>query len=238
MVAPTCNVIIPLVTTVICFLIILQTEAAERENANSFMDAALRMLQGKYKPPMQPIKMHPKAVGLDERILVANIQVQARLEDGYITKIGGLKRAGDAFQTVLPAKDDWDGESSVTEATIEISDIEFNSTIAFNIINIVHRERVQGKIGQIIVFIVLTDNGTTGERNIPYFKIENIDNIDIQLKGPIQALDQIRNVPLKAGLRFIMRTRLKQMLMDMVERAAQSNIRGMIDKNASAKQKT
>ena len=225
-----------LVVIFICSITIHESGclASERENANEFMDAALRILRGKYKSPMQPIRMQPKGVGINERILIADIQMMARLEDGYINKIGYLKRVGNAYQTVIPAKDDWDGDSSVTEASVEISDVEFNATVAFNIINVLHRENVIGKVGKITVFLLMTENGTTGIRDLPYFKIENIENVDIELKGPFESLDRLRNVGVKMGVRFVMRTQLKQLVIKVVSQAAHSAVRGMIGKSKTS----
>jgi hypothetical protein len=205
--------------------------AGERENANSFIDAAMRVLKEKYKDPMQPIKLHPRAIGINERVLVANIQIQARLEDGYINKIGDMKRVGNAFQTVIPAVDDWDAESSVTEASIEISDIQFNATIAFDLLSVMPRDHVIGRVGKIRVFFMMSENGTTGVRDIPYFQIEELENVDIELKGPIRLLDRLRNVPVRYGVRFVMRTELKKLVIKVVTEAAHSAIRGMIDKS-------
>lgn len=202
----------------------------DRENANDFIDAALRVLKGKYKEPMQPIKLQPRAIGINERVLVANIQIQARLEDGYINKIGDMKRVGNAYQTVIPAADDWDAESSVTEASIEISGIEFNATIAFDLLSVMPRDHVIGRVGKIRVFFMMSENGTTGQRDIPYFQIENIEDVDIELKGPIRLLDRLRNVPIQMGVRFVMRTELKKLVIKVVTQAAHSAVRGMIDK--------
>lgn len=74
----------------------------------------------------------------------------------------------------------------------------------------------------------------TGVRDLPYFKIDNMEEVDIELKGPIDLVDRLRNVPVKMGVRFMMRTHLKQMMINMVSQAAHSAIKGMIDKSKSS----
>lgn len=209
----------------------LQTQ---RENANEFLDAVLRLLKGKYKSPMEPIHMQPRTLGINERLLLANLHLEVRLEDGFITKIGSMKRSGDAWQTVIPAKgedEDDDTESSVTEGNIDISDVEFNTTLTFDVMGVMHQEHVKGRVGKISIYLILSDNGTTGERDLPYFNIYNMEDVDIQLKGPIEIMDRIKNPALRMAVRFATRTQFKRIVNAIVTRAAQSAIRGMINKN-------
>ena len=130
-----------------------------------------------------------------------------------------------------PAEDDWDdGESSVTEGNIDVTDIEFNATIVFDVMGVLHREHVNGRVGKVSFYMIMSDNGTTGERDIPYFNIYNIEDVDIVLTGPYEVVDRIRNPALKMAVQFVMRSQLKQMVNTMVTRAARSAIKNMIGK--------
>lgn len=197
---------------------------------------------------MEPIPMPARSLGVSERMPLARLPLIVRLEEGYITKIGGLKRNGNAWQTVIPPKSDGpideddedadDTESTVTESNIDIQDVEFNTTITFDVMGVMHREHVKGRVGKISLYLILTDNGTTGERDLPYFTIFDIEDVDIRLKGPIEVIDRIRNIPLRMAVRFVMKTQLKQIVNAIVTRATQSAIRGMINKNKARRRRS
>jgi hypothetical protein len=198
-----------------------------RENANEFLDTGLKILGRKYRSPMTPIPMKQRSFGLNERIGLMNIEAIIRLEDGYITKIGKISRQGDAWMTVIPAANEDEDESTVTEAQIGINDIEFNTTIVFDILGVVHKETIEGSVQFVGAHIFITTNGTTGERDIPYFKIYDIRGANVEFVGPIEAIDRIRNIPVKIATQFIMNTRLKHIVQSIVSNAAYGSIKGI-----------
>lgn len=199
----------------------------QRENANQFIDTGLRILGRKYKSPMTPIAMKKKAFGLNERVGLMNMEAIIRLEDGYITKIGNLTRQGDAWMTVIPAPTEDDDESTVTQAKIGLHDIEFNTTVVFDILGVTHREHLEGIVDFVGADIILTTNGTTGDRDLPYLKIYDIQGANVEFVGPIEAIDRIRNIPVKIATQFIMNTRLKVIVHNIVSNAAYGSIKGI-----------
>ena len=85
-------------------LVIHRPVRSEKENANDFLDTALRLMRNKYKDPMSPIPMKNRTIGIYERIGLINVIALVRLTDGHIYKIGSLKRVGNATMTVYPAR--------------------------------------------------------------------------------------------------------------------------------------
>lgn len=198
-----------------------------RENANDFLDTGLKLLSKKYKEPMKPIPMKERSFGLNERVGLMNAEAIIRLQDGYVTKIGKLARQGDAYMTVIPARNEDEDESTVTEAKVGLTDIEFNTTVIFDILGITHREPLEGRVKFVGAHLILATNGTTGNRDIPYLKIYDISGVDVEFVGPIEALDRLRNIPVRIATQVIMNTRLKLIVQMIVSNAAYGSIKGI-----------
>ena len=197
-----------------------------RENANQFLDTGLKLLSQKYKDPMKPIPMKPRAFGLDERIGLMNVEVLVKLENGQITRIGKVSRLGNAWMTVIPARNEDEDESTVTEATISIEDIEFNSNVIFDVMGVNHYEHIQGKIDYIGARLILATNGTTGDRSMPYMRVYELRGVDVQFVGPNEHIDQLRNIPVRMVIRIIMNTQLKLIIQQIVSNAVRGSLRG------------
>jgi len=203
-------------------------EEFPRENANEFLDTGLKLLNSKYKPPMKPIKIQPRSFGVDERIGLMNAEAIVRIEEGYVTNISKLSRVGDAWMTVIPASNEDEDESTVTEARVSVTDIAFKATIVIDIFGVVHKEPLAGKVDFVGAHLILTTNGTTGQRDIPYFKIYDINGTDIKLVGPIETIDRVRNIPITMVTKLVMNTRLtRHIVQRIVTNAAYGSIKGI-----------
>lgn len=224
--------------SVLCLLIFLTCVISPslpaklvRENANEFVDTGLGILRNKYKDPMTPIKMKDRTIGLNHsKFMLIPLEAmsmisEVRIEDFYVTKIGNLKRIGNATMTVIPPESEDDEESTVTHSKVGIYDIEINATIVFDVMRVSHREPIEGSVKFLGTQIILTTNGTTGERDIPYFNVYDISGVDIQFIGPYQKIDAIRNVPLRLAVNFVMNTQLKRIVQVIITRAGYAGIR-------------
>ena len=198
-----------------------------KENANKLVDTTIGFLSKKYKDPMDPIPMKPRAIGIHGKVGQIPVVIDAEIKEGYITKVGKIKRVGNATMTVIPAPNDDEEDSTVIDATISLEDIEFNNTIVFDLMGIRHEENSTGKVSQVKVFLILTTNGTTGERDLPFFEITDIQGLDLELKGPFETIDRIRNFPLRLAIRIVMRSNFKKIVLTIVSNAAQETVKSM-----------
>lgn len=204
-----------------------------KENANKLIDTTIGFLSKKYKDPMEPIAMKPRAIGINSKVGQIPVIIETEIKEGYITKVGKMKRIGNATMTVIPAPNDDEEDSTVIEARIGLEDIEFNTTVIFDVMGVKHEENTTGKVKKVSVFLILTTNGTTGERDVPFFEVTDIQGLDLQLKGPFEAIDRVRNIPVRIAIRIVMRTNFKRILLGIVSNAAQETVRGMAHRNDS-----
>ena len=198
-----------------------------KENANKLLDTTIGFLSRKYKEPMDPIPMKPRAIGVNGKVGRIPVVIQTEIKDGFITKVGKIKRIGNATMTVIRADDEDSEDSTVIEARVGLEDIQFNTTIIFDVMGIKHEENASGSVGRVESFLILTTNGTTGDRDLPYFKITDIQGLDFQLDGPFEAIDRLRNIPLRITTRVVMRTNLKRIILAIVSNASQDTIKAM-----------
>lgn len=202
-------------------------EKITKENANRLLDTTISFLSRKYKEPMDPIPMKPRAIGINGKVGRIPVVIQTEIKEGYITKVGKIKRIGNATMTVIRADDDDSEDSTVIEAHVALEDIQFNATIIFHVMGMKHEENASGSVGRVESFLILTTNGTSGDRDLPYFKITDIQGLDFQLDGPFEAIDRLRNIPLRITTRVVMRTNLKRIILAIVSNASQSTIKAM-----------
>lgn len=208
-------------------------QSLTKENANKLIDTTTGFLSRKYKDPMDPIPMKPRAIGINGKVGRIPVVIETEIKEGYITKVGKIKRIGNATMTVIPARNDDEEDSTVIETNIALEDIEFNTTVIFDVMGIKHEENTTGKVEKVSSFLILSTNGTTGDRDLPFFEITDIEGLDLQLKGPFESIDRVRNIPLRIAIRIVMRTNLKKVILSIVSNAAQETIKNMAARNES-----
>lgn len=198
------------------------------ENANDFLDTAIKLMRKKYKDPMEPIRIKDRSIGINQRIGLLPMGLLIRISDGSINKIGRIKRVGDSFMTVIPAKDEDDDDSTVTDATISIQDIRFNATVQVEALAVGHWEHVQGRVGEVQAKVQMSTNGTTGERTMTGFEITDMEDVDLNLRGPFQIVSRISSIPLRIGTRFVMNSNLKRIVTTIVTVAAKETVSHLV----------
>lgn len=206
----------------------------KKENANDFLDTALKLIRKKYKEPMNPIKIKDRSIGLNQRMGLLPMSLLVHIQNGNINKIGKIKRVGDAFMTVIPATNDDDDDSTVTDAVISLDDIRFNATIEIEVFAVRHWEIVQGRVGEVQAQFQMSTNGTTGERSMTGFKIIDMRDIDLNLRGPYQIISRISSIPLRIGTRFVMNSNLKKIVNTIVTVAAADTVSHMVTERSES----
>lgn len=206
----------------------LNDGAVQKENANDFLDTAIKLMRKKYKDPMTPIKIKDRSIGINQRIGMLPMALVIHIKNGNINKIGKIKRVGDAFMTVIPAKNEDDDDSTITDATISIQDIRFNATIDIEVFAVRHWEVVQGKVGDVQAKVQMSTNGTTGGREMSGFQITDINDVDLNLRGPFEIVSRISSIPLRIGTRFVMNSNLKRIVNTIVTVAARDTISHLV----------
>lgn len=200
----------------------------KRENANEFLDTAIKLMRKKYKEPMEPIKIKDRSIGINQRIGLLPMTLLVRIQNGSINKIGKIKRVGDAFMTVIPATNEDDDDSTVTDAVISIEDIRFNATVEIEVFAVRHWEVVQGRVGDVQAQVQMSTNGTTGERAMTGFKVSDMNDVDLNLRGPYEIVSRITSIPLRLGTRFVMNSNLKRIVTAIVTVAAADTVSHLV----------
>lgn len=219
-----------LVTTIYCVNGFEEADEGgiKKENANDFLDTALKLIRKKYKEPMNPIKIKDRSIGINQRMGLLPMSVLINIQNGNINKIGKIKRVGDAFMTVIPAINEDDDDSTITDAVISIADIRFNATIEIEVFAVRHWEIVQGRVGEVQAQFQMSTNGTTGERSMTGFEIVDMKDVDLNLQGPYQIISRISSIPLRIGTRFVMNSNLKRIVNTIVTVAAADTVSHMV----------
>lgn len=199
------KVLLPLFAFVV-LLCVEPLKCQERESANELVDTSLRLIRKKYKPPMKPLAMSNRTLGIDEQVGFLHMRAVVFIKKGFVNQIGNISRVGQAFYT------ESEDESTLIEMKIALEDIKFNASIEIEVMGIRQNQEVEGGVGIIGVRFEVFTNGTTGQRSVQNVKIFDMDGLDLELFGPNDIVNRFQNIPIRIGLRVVMRTNLKRIV--------------------------
>lgn len=196
----------------------VQVSAQTCESGDELVDSILRLVRPKYKPPMKPMELGNRTIGINERVGLVQVIAILRIKRGFVNHVGGLERVGEAFYT------EYEDDSTKIEMRLGIFDIKFNATIEMEFMGIRQREVVSGSVEFFGTSFEVLTNATTGERHVDNVSVFEMSGLKLKFSGPHDIINRVQNIPMKVGVRLIMNSNLKSIVYAIVSVAVSDSL--------------